>query len=394
MLVGAVVHSIIISEVIGIVTSTDEVQRVIDKQLALIDAYTAHAHMDADTAKEIKSVITWRAKNWATSYGFDKTEMKDLLTGKYMPRWLLSKMPKSIFNGALLRNNFLRCVTDVPARLPCLLAVHLITCDFQAGEVVYQMGDYPFNIFLVLSGTFAFVGRPSPAGGQDAMEVDEIKLHVAHTNSLGEAAAAVSSMLITETNNNKSDRLYPYRLFSCQSYFGETEMLMGKPRLSTARCERKGVGLTLHKSDFLDIKEMFPQFGSLWASAMRRRERFRKLARACLTKPTTCKVLSVTRIQEFWRYRGQKLPSEQRRASSRFTEVAVANHQRLRRSSIEAPSATRGDADSISSLRGEIESLRMEIRQLVKEQRKFHGVPDQGGTASATLVVRPGEHEI
>lgn len=387
MLVGAVVHSIIISEVIGIVTSTDEVQKVIDKQVSLIEAFSAHTQLDGETSKQMKSEITWRARNWARSYGFDKKEMKDLITGKYMPRWLIAKMPKSIFNGSLIKNDFIRCVSVVPPRLPCLLAVHLLSCDFEAGEIVYQMGDFPFNIFLVCGGTFSHVGRPGPQGGTDATEAEDVAKAAQgdpQTESSHVLVQALPSTYDEAVNSSTAKtRLFPYRLFSHGSYFGDHELIWGKPRYSTVRCERKGSALTLHKSDFHDLREMLPQFAYCWASQSRRRERYRRHCLTLLTGKVSFKQVAASRIQAFLRRRKQRGAAEQGVFEAQVAEATVSRTvgRSMPRVTHQASSQLDEAAskDSIESLRREVLCLRKDIRQLLKDQGKS-SLNDDGDT--------------
>jgi len=373
MLVGAVVHSIIISEVIGIVTSTDEVQKVVEKQLALIEAFTAHTNLAPDTSKEMKSEISFRAKNWAMSFGFDKSEMKDLITGKYMPRWLIAKIPQSLFDGHLLKNNFLHSIGNMPPRMPCLLALHLMSCDFEAGEVIYQMGDYPFNLFLVVNGTFAYVARATPQGGIDAMEPDEPK-----QLGSGDAGEVLKSFSLRKPSMSRqpsgpavcssasAQHLFPYRLYSQTAYFGDIEMLAGKLRSSTARCERRGTALTLHKKDFADISEMFPHFYSAWVSRSRHSEAFRAASLAKLNLGVSYRNLAALKIQQFLRAkRGQGEPA--RGANARkLSEISCQQALRGGNRAVPAPAAQGGEAQAtLESLRQEIAGLRQEVRALV-----------------------------
>lgn len=365
MLVGAVVHSIIISEVIGIVTSTDEVQKIISQQTALIEAYSKHTQLAPETTKELKNEIAWRARNWAASLGFDKSEMKNLITGKHVPRWLIAKMPRSLWGGALLKNDLLHIGASVPPRLPCLLAVHLVLCEFVSGETVYQMGDFPFNLFLVISGTFAHVAFPGRNGGTDAMQLEQDEACLGATDSIGGPGHAASTNVlkdkVSSTPSMLAQCLYPYRLFSHNSYFGDTEMIWNKPRFATTRCEKEGLALTLHKADFLEVQDMFPHFRSAWALAARRRERFRAQCLGRLRSGHHYKRLAALQILDFLRRRRDE---KDRKKRSQAISQVISKGQSLYITGLQPPlSEARQTQVAVESLRAEIDALRREVRE-------------------------------
>jgi len=349
MLAGAVVHSIIISEVIQVVTSTDKVQEFTDQQLSLVEAYSEHTILPWESQSLLKDEIKYRARTQMTSSTFDKEAMKELITGKNIPRWLLGSLPAKLFGGKLLNNELLRGDIWVPPRLPCLLAVHLRQSEFEAGEILYQVHDFPFNLFLVIRGTFAYVASPRESGGMD-MALDSVgsTAQLAKKASPGgnsraaiptpkggladptpsrswlTTARRMSTGHVDEHPDSKDSHdqaqatLFPYRLSGCHSYFGDVEIIRSRPRLTTMRCETPlGMALVLHKQDFTELKDQFPQFGALWQYAVRRREWSRVKQLKALTRGLPYRAFASVQIQTWWRAVSRRLRDTPRRSPRR-----------------------------------------------------------------------------
>jgi len=330
MVVGTVVHSIIISEVISIVTKVDDAELYRDKQSELVEAFADHTELGAEQRKMMTDWVTWNAKSWVTSR-YDREEMKHLITGKCIPRWILGQLPANLFGGRLLQNQFLTFrfgLCEMPPRLPLLLAMAFSRTHFEAGEIVYQVHDFPFNLFLVLDGIFANVARPTRQGGVDEndncdMIMDEqvsddtaaVEVQVQGTQSMAmwfqpSMRKLTENMAVEPCKSEHprtSTRLYPYRLYGRNNYFGDFGLLESCPRRATVRCESDNGGstLVLHKNDFHRIAEEFPQFAAGWRHEARRREglRCRQLAR--LSCGMTIRHLAATRIQQWMRVRQQ-----------------------------------------------------------------------------------------
>jgi len=148
----------------------------------------------------------------------------------------------------------------------------------------------------VLSGTFANVARPSPTGGIDS-----------GTNSLRHASKEreiVKSRVSEPHLREDTDQVYPYRVHSFNSYFGDYELLPGKPKVrsSTVRCETtQGSCLGLAKDDFHSIVDRFPQFASPWVVLGQRRDLSRIQQRRRLHVGFPLKSFSALCIQRYWR---------------------------------------------------------------------------------------------
>uniref|UniRef100_A0A7S1L368 Cyclic nucleotide-binding domain-containing protein n=1 Tax=Alexandrium catenella TaxID=2925 RepID=A0A7S1L368_ALECA len=330
MVIGAVVHSIVISEVITIVTSTDRMSQFIEKQLNIVEAFCEHTQLPRESQFAMKDEIKHRARSVISSFHEDKEQMKELITtGKYIPRWLLGSLPGKMFQGRVLRNQLLMGNLYLPPRLPCLLAVNLHQSQFEAGEIVYQMHDFPFTLFMVLRGTFAHVAVPSEQGGVDTpCEGEDPVVLAKKLSGSGQKSGILSlfpEMAATKPEHQdgaaRTTNLYPYRLIGCNSYFGDVELLRSRPRLSTVRCESQTSWvLVLHKTGFAELKDQFPQFAALWGYASRGREwtRTKQLGRCKIGLPY--RAIAALQIQRFWRS-PQRRPSND--ASNPVGEEAV-----------------------------------------------------------------------
>jgi len=201
--------------------------------------------------------------------------------------------------------------------------------------IVFQMHDFAFNLFLVLNGTFAFVGQPSPQGGSDSMLVDwvaaaasvhpsprtpprisaisaasgESSPSTARKSFLASVGDSSMTWLPTEKPTTpkpfevKQTKLWPYKLIGHSNYFGEFECISGKAREATVRCEQAGVLLVLRKLDFFELVEEFPQFGDFWAAAASRRESQRRHALKRLQVRMSFRNMAAVTIQRAWRRR-------------------------------------------------------------------------------------------
>jgi len=201
--------------------------------------------------------------------------------------------------------------------------------EFMSGEVVFQLHDFAFNLGLVLSGTFAFVGQAHPEGGHDSMlaantsEEDSAPQRVtsyspasvrrwtspmplrAQWSRPPSSPEVVRDRMstrhgITEVN---VQGLAPYKLLGAKTYFGDIECITGSMRLATLRCERSGTTLLLRKVDFFELVDEFPHVGQVWASSAWKNESHRCSAVKRLTVPRSCKHFAAFAIQTAYRQR-------------------------------------------------------------------------------------------
>merc|ERR1719343_89147 len=170
MMVGAIVHSIIISEMINLISEVDEDTKWRRTQVSLLEAYSSHAGLDTLTRERLTGWVNSLPSGRST---FDPEEMRKLLTSGRMPRKLLGEMPDRLFEGKLQRNKLMKscefsCLGGaMPPRFSLLLSTVLHMRSFKAKDVVFELHDHAFNIFLVIAGTFAYVGEATDSGGFD-----------------------------------------------------------------------------------------------------------------------------------------------------------------------------------------------------------------------------------
>jgi len=336
MLVGAVVHSIIISEVIQVITSTDQIYKVLENHLELLGAFSSHTNLDPQLSERIQAEFRERHKRGMEN-GFNKAEMKGLLLSKYMPRSIVNKLPAGLYRGKLCKNLFLAQCGILPPRLPSMLAIQLLPADFIPGEVVYQFHDFAFNLGLVIGGICAYVGQPGPRGGKDAIPatVEDTLEEIEDSKH-----ASVTSWLHHGTSVREEDstasRLSPYRLIGDGNYFGDLECFTGSMRVATIRCERTSTVLLLKKSDLFETISEFPQYGEVWASDAWRRESLRKKALERLRRHQNCRSLAAITVQrvfhERW-YRKDRIERKDRKDTGNHVDRTVSHESTILTSS-------------------------------------------------------------
>jgi len=280
MIIGVVYHSIIMSQVINTVTSNDHTNEFVMQQRDLIDAFSDQTELKAASREEMTKWIYACAKNWM-GQEYSKSDMKKLIMGKNMPRQLLGSVPQNLFQGKLVQNSLLTIcqgICNTPPRLPLLLALALVRTDFQRKEVVYEENDYPFNLFLVYSGVFAFctTSTATPARSSRITKSDAAEFH-------------------------------PYMLFAPGSYFGDMECIDSSPRRATAMCmSARGALLSFSTEEFKELIIEFPEFGAQWRRAATNREWLRVNKLAGIRFGVHYKDLASMTIQKWFRARERR----------------------------------------------------------------------------------------
>mmetsp|Transcript_30435 Transcript_30435/g.48549 ORF Transcript_30435/g.48549 Transcript_30435/m.48549 type:complete len:313 (-) Transcript_30435:95-1033(-) len=203
---------------------------------------------------------------------------------------------------------------------------------YVAEELVYLSEDYPWTLFLVIKGTFAYVAFPSSHGGVAVppRELEE-KIRVMSTTKSGLSKSRTSNGKSKEFHQNScssgtdsnplerhetkslSTELFAYQLFGTATYFGDLELMLSgvKSRLSSARCEcDKGQVLELQREDLTKLMKDFRTFGQAWRSKARRREDQRKFLlwrlqqKSRRTKDgSKLENFAASCIQRYWRFR-------------------------------------------------------------------------------------------
>jgi len=284
MLIGAVVHSIIVSEVIGIITSVDGSARKLSEQKELVDVFSKHAELDNHTRLDLTN---WIESSRTALHAYDPSQMRQLLTSSVLPRHLSSELPQAMFSGKLVNNKFLRINemlgTPIPARLCLLIAVASTVRFYDTDELVYCSQEHAWNLFLVLEGTFANIGKPTAAGGiadLPPIALASLEKQVSSRTPTGRKRLSFGdSCEALKMSHSSLEKLTPYQLFGVGNYFGETELLLEEnpiPRRSCTRCQsRHGGLLVLPRDELQNIAKEFPSFMVAWQAAARRREHHR-----------------------------------------------------------------------------------------------------------------------
>lgn len=307
MIVGTVVNSIIMSEVITTLTGVDRAQAELNKRYGLIKEFAEHTRMSVKATSAFEKAVQ-RASH-AGEMRVDPSQLKSFFATDTLPRELMLELTKDVFQGKLLRNELLVAVErhgiPLPPRLALMLAAVMHPKNFQFMEDVYQNADQPVHIYLVMRGTLAFVGVPNPDGGLPPFTVSEVQsaLHIGNRRRKSEVGIPPDPSEVTNEQQTKQV-LYPYKLFGVLSYLGEYEPLADLPtRMSYARVESEmgAEVLVLHKKDLLELRSEFPACSSVWVKVARRKEWHRGQLLEQLRIPRNYKKLALHTIQSFYR---------------------------------------------------------------------------------------------
>lgn len=317
MITGTVVHSIVITEVIQVVTGVDRTQEFVNQRRNLVQAFAQHTSLDKESTKNMKDWVTLNGYGWSVTH-YNREEMREIITGKWLPRWLTRQVSHNLFNGRLAWNRLVRMTgtENSSSKLPILIALSAHRCAFGTGELIYQMNDPPHGIFLVLSGTLAYIGKPSKSGGKDVIPVASLgsgpskqssgaadadnMIHVMSTLAYATNAAALQPRIASTA---VKALLFPYQLFSYGNYLGDLELETQSPRFATVRCESScdAILLAIGNQDWCNLVDEFPDFGTAWRSMAHRREMNRRRCIANLKLGLTYKQLAAVHIQKAFR---------------------------------------------------------------------------------------------
>eukprot|EP00927_Polykrikos_kofoidii_P042044 TRINITY_DN35910_c1_g3_i3.p1 TRINITY_DN35910_c1_g3~~TRINITY_DN35910_c1_g3_i3.p1 ORF type:complete len:785 (+),score=104.62 TRINITY_DN35910_c1_g3_i3:155-2509(+) len=402
IIVGAVVHSIVISEVIQIVTSTTVVDAYVQEQESLVARFACHTKLDDGCLSNIQ---TWIRHNGKHLYNdqYDREEMRKMLNDR-LPRDLLGEIPSTLFRGQLISNRFLAPFKEagrIPPRLPVILALTLHETIFTAGSIVYQMYDYPASIYFVFMGTFACIGRPQAEGGVDEV-ADQTEIvrdesetdlpkgghsrasfmdHLSNFTAMHKKMSRMSQMPMPHLKWDTPElehkvvhhyrNLFPYKTFSKDSFFGDVEVQANQPRVCTVRCEtNEAWAFICSKGDFFNVSREFPEMQLSWRLTAKRRETLRLKCLKRLKNPQNCYQCAATAIARIIREKKRGAMAECRKSSFWLTMT----HGASRRMKIK-PSEEHGEAqapraehlaEEVRDLKNTIEALRMEFREFQK----------------------------
>lgn len=303
MVIGAIIHSVIVSEVISLITANDQVKELMTRQTRLVEAFSEHADINEGSLKDLKSWVrvsaTYRSRTRS-----DLAEVKQLITGADMPQPLLAQLPNSLHGGRLIKNTIFGSPEQqpkMPPRLPVLVALASQRVVCQAGEILYKVSDYPFNLFIVIAGTFAYVAEPAVGRKMGIMSPNSTgggRTPERRRTSRGTLAVLKGKLLL---DSEVTHDLAPFQLFSMKTYFGDTEVFHNQPRQTTARCETEGgVVLQLHTNEVKSICEEFPEFKKQWRHAAWGHALTLKRLQARVVIDQSYLDFAATTIQTYW----------------------------------------------------------------------------------------------
>eukprot|EP00930_Biecheleria_cincta_P058757 TRINITY_DN44551_c0_g1_i1.p1 TRINITY_DN44551_c0_g1~~TRINITY_DN44551_c0_g1_i1.p1 ORF type:complete len:711 (+),score=84.55 TRINITY_DN44551_c0_g1_i1:27-2135(+) len=224
MILGGVVNGMVLSSVMSILSEADRSAVHLNEKIHLLHEFADHTQLNSKMSNRIEML----ARQNRGSAEVDCDAVKNIFSSLILPRHVVAELPERLFKGRLMKNYFFTKaqqfweVSSFPPRLPLFVAASVTLRDFEAGEVVYEHGDSPMNIFLVLSGIFAY----------------------------------------TEYLPCKGSEATPYKLFGPRSFFGDYEISTGAyGRVTAARCEsEKATALLLNKQRFAELSQDFPAF--------------------------------------------------------------------------------------------------------------------------------------
>eukprot|EP00397_Hematodinium_sp_SG-2012_P008284 GEMP01008340.1.p1 GENE.GEMP01008340.1~~GEMP01008340.1.p1 ORF type:complete len:783 (+),score=118.34 GEMP01008340.1:464-2812(+) len=348
-LIGAVVQSMIVSEMINVLTWVDETKMQLNKRNFMVASFAQQAglskrqtcYLQKSLDRSISHEITGRTS-------FDRRWIQDLLL-ESVPRELQLEMVEWLFEGSLRRNEFFR----TSARRTCdpkiylLAGVHMTARQYSKDHIVYLWGSHAQFLFLVTSGIFAHVAIPSPhTGGHEFTIADTGLIPGGDPSGPSDADACYQfgspSMHPSAIEACVKEDLAPYALCCFASYFGEWEMIYPTTRSSTVQAQTDGELILLPRAAFMMLVSEFPQFmDGFGHSATRRHKRIKSRMRSLIRK-CTFHDLAASVIQAS--YRGNKV----RRSVKKLFAVplsAVKFIQTMRRKILASQSSCPSQSD-------------------------------------------------
>lgn len=259
MTTGAVVNSLIVSEVISVLTRVDGTNaEVKQKQIAMEQYQEVIGIDDASLRGRIAKFCEYTAHKKRDTLQKEGGSSKSQLvwsTIHDLPKDVRLELLPKIFRGALKSNQFFRLSHVDNVILALAASAHLTIKTFRKDSTLYSYGDSPSGMYLIQQGTVTHVCIPSERGGIS---------DPAHVWGLG---------------SKDTCSQYCYLLCGYNGYVGEWELIYPHPRVSTVRVEQNASCLYLPRHGFLQLVSSFPQFFESVKRVARRREerRLKKL---------------------------------------------------------------------------------------------------------------------
>jgi CRP-like cAMP-binding protein len=293
MIVGTIIHSIIVSEVITALTNVDASKKTVEAQKSLVEQFAQHTEMSKTHEMQLKEWLDIPRKG---EIDFDREGMNRLFMSGKLPRTIIGKLPVDLFRGELMKSSFVTVCKyslygerPLPPRFLILLAALSTKAAYRKDDVLYHEHDYPYSIYIVLTGTFAYVRQKLHVSAPSRLMRSGSNMCLGSELSRQQMLSGSMSALFSSPSfrrNSKSDKpaatvvpkpiMWPYQLFSYRSYFGDVELLCRTSgRLANAVCMRAGEVLLLSKNDVVKITDEFPDLTSRWRKKAHQRENHR-----------------------------------------------------------------------------------------------------------------------
>jgi len=397
MLLGAIVNSIILNEVISTLTRLDEHSSRVAQQMQVVQDFSDHCDLSRPLRKQL---ARWARENRAEKHNWDRAWMRELLTNGSMPIRLVGQLPSAIFDGKLIKNRFLSLCTPkfrhgLPPRFLMLLALHLDCLDYEKDEMVYHCNDQAFSIYLVHGGVFAYVALPTAKGGVTenvdflAEALAQLKRHNEKNAKLhhrlwrfGErrlgSFGATQAFDEDETlDKPRMGGLSSFQLHCEGSYFGDVEVFAETlvQRRCSVRCERDGGKLLqLHKDKLERILRDFPNCLRAWQTQAGKHKRKMEEKLKALTEPLDVFGLAKKEIQrvvvKVWRHKGKKGEAEESRHVSESRPPTPSTSDR---GMLSPPQDKQGDTGNVAELRAEVKEVKDQVKQLTRQMANLQG---------------------
>ncbi|CAD7924032.1 unnamed protein product [Amoebophrya sp. A120] len=307
MLFGAVINSVIVSEVIAVLTRVDQSNQELNRKTSSITNFFKKSCIkDNKIESKIRLVAEYqtREKYAEISSGRedDWKSFWEICTSMSTP--LQRAVAKRAHAGAVWRSQFVKHSKLKFEGISLMLAVFLQKRICQKGFVFYRNGEQAQGLYLIVKGSLSYCAVPSDMGG-----IANIRM--------------VENLVELDVNSGLVRR-YPYTLHGRDSYVGEYELIVPGARKSILRAENECEVLLLTRSDFIILCYAFPVILENLRGHARRREERRNWRFKRHTKTWSYESLAAAHIQEAWReVKKRRTGAKMKRAFNKVHKLAA-----------------------------------------------------------------------
>ncbi|CAD7949133.1 unnamed protein product [Amoebophrya sp. A25] len=294
MLLGAIVNSIIISEVIHVATRTDIVRNEIRDKCQAVERFCENTNLNMRTQRvlshfaEVHTKTKYADGRDLNHHGGESVQWRDLVDiAEAMDGSFRNSIVRRVYGGLYYESKLLadcdRGLSPEMRSLPIVVAGFLVQQRFSPEEYLYMLGEQPKGIWLVMTGFASHVAVPSDLGGVHNVRTVSTLLKIPN------AAALVR------------DRSYPYNVLGPRNYVGEWEVLYPRDRAASCRAETDVLTAFLSRTSFVTICHRFPSLAENLKSRAQRKEQRRRVNFGNHRYTHDFEKLSATIISVWWR---------------------------------------------------------------------------------------------